>query len=155
MIDLKNVIELFIRADAKWEFFGNFYLSQEYIQVTDECINELKGLDWIDSLGYIKEKLGKNLKFYEIMNKCYEPSMEGDEHLFNEYEIYDNVEIYETDKKPEKIFNNIEEFINQGFFYSEDKRIFAYISIYKVTDKTYKKLKNTQVCIKDTLRNPI
>lgn len=81
--------------------------------------------------------------------------MEGDEHLFNEYEIYDNVEIYETDKKPEKIFNNIEEFINQGFFYSEDKRIFAYISIYKVTDKTYKKLKNTQVCIKDTLRNQI
>ena len=89
------------------------------------------------------------------MDKCYEPSMEGDKHLFNEMEIYDNVEIYETDKNPEKYFNNIVEFINQGFFYSEDKRIFAYVSIYKVTEDTYKKLKNTQICVKDTLRNPI
>lgn len=153
---MKNIIELFIRADAKWEFFGHFYLSQEYIQVTDEFIEELKELDWIDCLTHIKKNTqGKNLKFFEIMDKCYEPSMEGDEHLFNEYEIYDNVEIYETDKKPEEIFNNIKEFINQGFFYSEDKRIFAYISIYKVSEDTYKKLKDNQICIKDTLRNPL
>ena len=153
---MKNIIELFIRADAQWDFFGHFYLSQEYITVNNEIINDLKELDWIDSLEYTKEKTpGKNCNFFKIMDKCYEPSMEGDKHLFNEMEIYDNVEIYETDKNPEKYFNNIVEFINQGFFYSEDKRIFAYVSIYKVTEDTYKKLKNTQICVKDTLRNPI
>lgn len=60
-------------------FFGHFYLSQEYITVNNEIINDLKELDWIDSLEYIKEKTpGKNCNFFKIMDKCYEPSMEGD-----------------------------------------------------------------------------
>ena len=57
----------------------------------------------VELLEYIKEKTpGKNCNFFKIMDKCYEPSMEGDKHLFNEMEIYDNVEIYETEKNPEK-----------------------------------------------------
>ena len=114
------------KFEEKWNIdISDVYFNLAYLAIIPE-INDLKVLDWIDSLEYIKEKTpGKNCNFFKIMDKCYEPSMEGDKHLFNEMEIYDNVEIYETDKNPEKYFNNIVEFINQGFFYSEDKRIFS------------------------------
>lgn len=150
---MKNIIELFIRADAKWENFGKFYISQEYINVSDNFIKDLENLDWIDTIKCIKEKYPLQ-KYFEILDECYEVSLEGDEAIFNEYEVYDNVELY-NDETPEKNFENIKKFYNQGFFMSEDSRIFAYISIYQVDDDTEKKLKSTYICIKDTIRNKL
>lgn len=143
---MKYVIELTIRADSKWEEFGLFYLSQEFFEVDEEFINHVKTLDWIDTLEYFKTWNPHKANFFKILDKCYTPAFEGDPNMFNEDDIYDDFQIYN-----EETMKFCKKFINQGLFLTNDKKIFAYVSIYGLENS--KKIPNNKYyCIKDPLR---
>lgn len=138
-----------IRADSTWEEFGKFYLSQEFFEIDANFLEDVKDMDWIDTLEYIQSWKPHKTNFFRILDKCYTPSFEGDPKMFNIDDVYDDFQIYE--KETMKFCKT---FINQGMFLTADRKIFAYVSLYSI-EESQNIPENKYFCVCDPLRYDI